>query len=129
MVAQCKVEAALKLEPTDIRHTISCFEKRVHVTLQRFSACKEIQHRAVVVGICRNTRTWQSQPVVYTTYSRATTFAPGGQLAMVRLIRPVSFSGYTSRRQPGGTAGDLCRGAMAAASSVRSPVIVSLGCR
>jgi len=33
-------------------------------------------HRAVVVGICRNTRTWQSQPVVYTTYSRATTFAP-----------------------------------------------------
>ena len=33
-------------------------------------------HRAIVVGICRNTRTWQSQPVVYTTYTRATTFAP-----------------------------------------------------
>jgi putative ABC transport system permease protein len=33
-------------------------------------------HRAIVVGICRNTRTWQSQPVVYTTYSRATVFAP-----------------------------------------------------
>jgi putative ABC transport system permease protein len=33
-------------------------------------------HRAVVVGLCRNTRTWQSQPVVYTTYTRATTFAP-----------------------------------------------------
>ncbi len=33
-------------------------------------------HRAVVVGICRNTRTFQSQPVVYTTYTRATTFAP-----------------------------------------------------
>ncbi len=33
-------------------------------------------HRAVVVGICQNTRTWQSQPIVYTTYSRATTFAP-----------------------------------------------------
>jgi putative ABC transport system permease protein len=33
-------------------------------------------HRAVVVGLCRNTRTFQSQPVVYTTYSRATTFAP-----------------------------------------------------
>jgi putative ABC transport system permease protein len=33
-------------------------------------------HRAIVVGICRNTRTWQSQPIVYTTYSRATTFAP-----------------------------------------------------
>jgi putative ABC transport system permease protein len=33
-------------------------------------------HRAVVVGICQVSRTFQSQPVVYTTYSRATTFAP-----------------------------------------------------
>lgn len=33
-------------------------------------------HRSVVVGICRNTRTFQSQPVIYTTYSRATLFAP-----------------------------------------------------
>ena len=33
-------------------------------------------HRAVVVGICRVSRTFQSQPVVYTTYNRATTFAP-----------------------------------------------------
>ncbi|HHT9112350.1 MAG TPA: ABC transporter permease [Candidatus Wunengus sp. YC65] len=33
-------------------------------------------HRAVVVGICKVTRTFQSQPVIYTTYSRATVFAP-----------------------------------------------------
>lgn len=33
-------------------------------------------HRAVVVGICRVSRTFQSQPVIYTTYSRATQFAP-----------------------------------------------------
>ncbi|CAG0959669.1 hypothetical protein PHYC_00655 [Phycisphaerales bacterium] len=33
-------------------------------------------HRAVVVGISRNIRTFQSQPVIYTTYSRATTFVP-----------------------------------------------------
>ena len=33
-------------------------------------------HRAVVVGICRVSRTFQSQPVVYTTYTRATAFAP-----------------------------------------------------
>ncbi len=33
-------------------------------------------HRAVVVGLCRVSRTFQSQPVVYTTYSRATQFAP-----------------------------------------------------
>jgi len=32
--------------------------------------------RAVVVGFCRVSRTFQSQPVIYTTYSRATQFAP-----------------------------------------------------
>ncbi|MFN0133044.1 MAG: FtsX-like permease family protein [Phycisphaerales bacterium] len=32
--------------------------------------------RAVVVGICRVSRTFQSQPVIYTTYNRATQFAP-----------------------------------------------------
>ncbi|HZO08301.1 MAG TPA: ABC transporter permease, partial [Myxococcota bacterium] len=33
-------------------------------------------HRAVVVGICRVQRTFQSQPVVYTTFSRAVQYAP-----------------------------------------------------
>jgi putative ABC transport system permease protein len=33
-------------------------------------------HRGIVVGVCSVSRTFQSQPVVYTTYSRATTFAP-----------------------------------------------------
>jgi len=33
-------------------------------------------NRAVVVGIARVTRTFQSQPVVYTTYSRAMRFSP-----------------------------------------------------
>jgi putative ABC transport system permease protein len=32
--------------------------------------------RAVIVGICRVSRTFQSNPVIYTTYSRATLFAP-----------------------------------------------------
>ncbi len=32
--------------------------------------------RAVVVGICSVQRTFQSQPVIYTTYTRATSFAP-----------------------------------------------------
>ena len=33
-------------------------------------------HRATVVGIAKTTRTFQSMPIVYTTYSRATTFVP-----------------------------------------------------
>ncbi|MBL8729895.1 MAG: ABC transporter permease [Planctomycetes bacterium] len=32
--------------------------------------------RAVVVGLCEVTRTFQSQPVIYTTYTRALSFAP-----------------------------------------------------
>ncbi len=34
-------------------------------------------HRAYVAGICQVSRTFQSQPVIYTTYGRATTFVPG----------------------------------------------------
>jgi putative ABC transport system permease protein len=33
-------------------------------------------HRAIVVGIAKTTRTFQSQPVIYTTYSNATSFVP-----------------------------------------------------
>jgi putative ABC transport system permease protein len=33
-------------------------------------------NRAVVVGICEVTQTFQANPVIYTTYSRATTFSP-----------------------------------------------------
>ncbi|MBN8422128.1 MAG: FtsX-like permease family protein [Verrucomicrobia bacterium] len=33
-------------------------------------------HRVYVVGICEVTQTFQANPVIYTTYSRATTFAP-----------------------------------------------------
>lgn len=32
--------------------------------------------RAIVVGIAKTTKTFQSQPVIYTTYSRAVSFAP-----------------------------------------------------
>ncbi|WP_395740730.1 ABC transporter permease [Prosthecobacter sp.] len=33
-------------------------------------------HRVYVAGICQVTQTFQANPVIYTTYSRATTFAP-----------------------------------------------------
>ena len=33
-------------------------------------------HRAIIVGVCEATRTFQSNPVVYTTYARAKTYAP-----------------------------------------------------
>lgn len=46
------------------------------IPLQIGDALEINDRRALVVGICRVSRTFQSQPVIYTTYSRATTFAP-----------------------------------------------------
>ena len=43
-------------------------------------------HRAVIVGICEATRTFQSNAVVYTTYSRAKRFVP--QERQAALIHP-----------------------------------------
>jgi putative ABC transport system permease protein len=56
-------------------------------------------HRAVVVGLCEVTRTFQSQPVVYTTYSRATQFAPKER-------RLLSF--ILAKPKAGQDARDLC---------------------
>ena len=56
-------------------------------------------HRAIVVGISKNTRTFQSQPVVYTTYLRALTIAP-------RERRLLSF--ILVKSKPGQDARALC---------------------
>jgi putative ABC transport system permease protein len=56
--------------------------------------------RAVVVGICRNTRSFALQPVIYTTYSRATMFAP-------RERRMLSF--VLVKARPGVGHEELCR--------------------
>lgn len=56
-------------------------------------------HRAVVVGLCRVSRTFQSQPVLYTTYSRATTFAP-------RERKLLSF--VLAKAKPGVDVTELC---------------------
>jgi putative ABC transport system permease protein len=43
-------------------------------------------HRAVVVGVCEATKTFQTNPVVYTTYSRAKTFAPQERKALSYIL-------------------------------------------
>jgi putative ABC transport system permease protein len=57
-------------------------------------------HRAIVVGISRNARTFQSQPIVYTTYARALTFAPPER-------RLLSF--VLVKAKPGQDLDELCR--------------------
>jgi putative ABC transport system permease protein len=47
-----------------------------HIPLTIGDSLELNDHRATVVGLASVSRTFQSQPVVYTTYSRATTFAP-----------------------------------------------------
>jgi putative ABC transport system permease protein len=56
-------------------------------------------NRAVVVGICRTTRPFNSQPTIYTTYNRATTFAP-------RERKLLSF--VLVKAQPGQDPQELC---------------------
>lgn len=43
-------------------------------------------HHAKVVGVCRCSRTFQSQPMVYTTYTRATSFAPSERKNMTFVL-------------------------------------------
>lgn len=49
-------------------------------------------NRAFVVGICRVSRTFQSQPVLYTTYGRATSFVPS-QRKLLSFILAKSLPG------------------------------------
>lgn len=46
------------------------------VPLQLGNVLELNDHRSVVAGICRVSRTFQTQPVIYTTYDRATLFTP-----------------------------------------------------
>ncbi|QOV91201.1 ABC transporter permease [Humisphaera borealis] len=57
-------------------------------------------HRAKVVGICRVSRTFNSQPSIFTTYTRATTFAPFER-------KLLSF--VLVKAKPGITPADLCQ--------------------
>ena len=57
-------------------------------------------NRAVVVGICSVSRTSQSQPVIYTTYERATDFVPAQRKLLSFVI---------ARPLPGHTAEEVCQ--------------------
>jgi putative ABC transport system permease protein len=77
--------ADLRLSDAVIVDEIGASEKLAHppaypggpkVRLQVGDILELNDRRAVVAGICKVSRTFQAQPVVYTTYSRATMFAP-----------------------------------------------------
>jgi putative ABC transport system permease protein len=53
-------------------------------------------HRAYVAGICEVSRTFQSQPVIYTTYDRATYFVPA-QRKLLSFIVAQAKEGFSSK--------------------------------
>ena len=57
-------------------------------------------NRAIVVGICSVSRTFQSQPVVYTTYDRATSFVPAQRKLLSFIL---------AHSKPGVDPKELCR--------------------
>lgn len=57
-------------------------------------------NRAVVVGICSVSRTFQSQPVIYTTYGRATKFVPAQRKLLSFII---------AKSRPGIDPQEVCR--------------------
>ncbi len=57
-------------------------------------------HRATVVGICRTVRSFQWGPQVYTTYSRAVSFAPPQRKSMSFIL---------VKAKPGQSVPDLCQ--------------------
>ncbi len=73
--------------------------------------------RAVVVGLCNVRRTFQSQPVVYTTYSRALQFAP-------RERKLLSF--VLVKAKPGVDHAELCRRIERVTAAGESPRLVAL---
>jgi putative ABC transport system permease protein len=55
---------------------LSSIENNIKKPLQLEDVLEINDHRAKVVGICNVSRTFQSQPIIYTTYSRAINYAP-----------------------------------------------------
>ena len=68
---------------------------------------KEIEmndHRAIIVGICEASRTFQSNPVVYTTYSRAKFYAPSERKVLSYILAKTDEG-----RDPSRVAGNIRR--------------------
>ena len=64
-------------------------------------------HRAVIVGVCEATRTFQSSPVVYTLYSRAKRFMPMERKMLTFILAQAGDDGQGRRLDPAVVAGRI----------------------
>lgn len=75
-VEDLRIEDAVIVNKVGAENKLATYVNGEKVPLRVGDTMELNDHRAIVVGICDVSRTFQSQPVVYTTYDRATYFVP-----------------------------------------------------
>jgi len=71
-----RMDSAIIVNKVGAEGKLAEYKDGVSVPLKVGDLMELNDNRSYVCGICEASRTFQSQPVVYTTYGRATTFAP-----------------------------------------------------
>lgn len=93
-ITDLRVDGAVIVDTVGAHSKLSSYSKKYgKVPLQIGDRMELNDNRAVVTGICSVSRTFQSQPVIYTTYSRATTFVPA-QRKLLSFVLAHSKPGY-----------------------------------
>lgn len=75
-IEDLRMDDAVIVNKVGAETKLASYVNGVRVPLKVGDTMELNDHRAVVVGICDVSRTFQSQPVIYTTYDRATYFVP-----------------------------------------------------
>lgn len=75
-IEDLRLDDAVIVDKVGAEGKLASYVNGVKVPLKVGDTMELNDNRAVVVGICQVTRTLQSQPVMYTTYDRATYFVP-----------------------------------------------------
>jgi putative ABC transport system permease protein len=89
-----RIDGAVIVDAVGASSKLSSYSKEYgKVPLQVGDRMELNDNRAIVTGICSVSRTFQSQPVLYTTYSRATTFVPA-QRKLLSFVLAHSKQGY-----------------------------------
>lgn len=93
-VEDLRIDDAVIVDKVGAEGKLASYVNGVKVPLRVGDVMELNDHRAVVVGICSVSRTLQSQPVIYTTYDRATYFVPA-QRKLLSFILASPKPGYS----------------------------------
>lgn len=100
-VKDLKIDAGVIVDQVGATTKLSSYSPEYGKVPMRIGDRLELNdNRAVVVGVCSVSRTFQSQPVLYTTYSQATTWVPSQR-------KLLSF--VLAHSKPGTDPDEVCR--------------------